>query len=173
MVSNFLGDIKILNKNNETNLGILWNQLNSMLPDSTNIQTILNKLNLEVQASELIMQRLNNAINNLRIYLNYSIFAGLSPVAGGAVQGQYAGALAPNYPNFNDNADPISVRMTNFLKQTDNIVKHRYALTFRDSIMDLENKLYLQGFHNYIIRNVPFNFANFTLVGPIPGGANL
>lgn len=168
---NFLGDIKILNKNNETNLEILWNQLNSMLPDSTNIQTILNKLNLEVQASELIMQRLNNAINNLRIYLNYSIFAGGNPVAGGAVQGQYAGVLAPNYPNFNDNADPMSVRMTNFLKQTDNIVKHKYALTFRDSIMDLENKLYLQGFHNYTIRNTPFNFANFTFIGPAGGRA--
>ena len=35
--------------------------------------------------------------------------------------------------------------------ESDNILRHPKSLTFRDSIMDFDNGLYLQGFHNYNI----------------------
>ncbi len=155
-------DIKILNSS--INLKELWRELRRELPDKDRINGYFTDIKNNTDLTIANMKNINTLMSHLRIYLHYYVFSDQD--VGNDLAAAQASANA-NLINFHDG----TVNETQLMLESDNILRHPKSLTFRDSIMDFDNGLYLQGFHNYniydngIILNFRRNDIRYSLNG--------
>jgi hypothetical protein len=158
-------NIKILNSS--INLKDLWKELRKELPDKERINGYFTDAKKNTDLTITNMKNINTLMSHLRIYLHYYVFSNQDEGNDlAAAQG-----LAANLIDFHDG---VTVNETQLMLESDNVLRHPKSLTIRDSIMDFDNSLYLQGFHNYNIYNNGniLNFARnhilYSLNGPNP-----
>ncbi|VVU95105.1 Ankyrin repeats (3 copies) [seawater metagenome] len=162
------GITKILETDPQLKLDELWKLEKREVPSQGQINNYFDKLESVYEEYDLSIDQFYKIINNLRIYLNYYVFAGQNEDNTLAnAQAQVDANLIP----FFDAGNQQSLRNTENQLISDNILRHDMSLSFRDSIIDLENKLYLQGFHDYTImdglRDFPDVFAYINQAVPL------
>ena len=154
-----LGNTKILQTQDDTNIGNIWQEMSDNLESYSDYDKKYTNNNNQIDKISINLDKIMNSVVKLRLYLFSYVLSNQD----------YIDIVAPppainiddyNYLETYENRDKNFTFGRNSIKLNDHLLRHKNSLTIRDSIIDFENDLYLQGFHDYKIFNKDINIVS-------------